>query len=98
MSEGRKLDTGKRRFDLIPHEALDLLADVLTFGAAKYAPDNWQLVPDGNARYYAALMRHMQAWRAGERDDPESGLPHLGHALCCVVFLAWLEMHGEKST
>lgn len=91
MSEGRKADAGKRRFDLIPFEALDVLADVLTFGAGKYAPNNWQLVPDGRARYYAALMRHLQAWRGGEAVDPESGLPHLGHALCCMVFLVWLE-------
>ena len=98
MTEGKKLDAGKRRFDLVPFEVLDVLADVLTFGAAKYQPNNWQLVPDGAARYYAALMRHLQAWRAGERNDAESGLPHLGLALCCLTFLLWLERHhGSKA-
>jgi hypothetical protein len=93
---GRKYDGGKRRFDLIPWEVLDALADVLTFGAVKYEPNNWQHVPDGRNRYYAALVRHLQAWRSGERNDPESGMPHLAHAFICLAFLLWLELQGES--
>jgi len=91
MTEGRKDDGGKRRYDLIPPEVLASLADVLTFGGAKYAPNNWQLVPDGKSRYYAAMMRHVEAWRSGESKDPESGLSHLAHAFCCLAFLVWLD-------
>jgi hypothetical protein len=33
----------------------------------------------------------MLAWYSGERLDPESGLPHLYHAACCLMFLARYE-------
>lgn len=42
----------------------------------------------------AAAMRHLAAWRDGEQLDEESGLPHLAHALCCIVFLRELDRAG----
>jgi hypothetical protein len=87
MTDGMKSDHGKRRYDLVPVRAMGLLVDVLTYGAQKYAPDNWRQVVDARARYTAALYRHLEAWRAGEWLDPESGLPHLAHAACNVFFL-----------
>lgn len=39
--------------------------------------------------------RHLAAWAAGEERDPESGLSHLGHALCNAVFLRELERSSE---
>ena len=84
---GRKHDTGKLRYDLLPPKTVEDVVKVLTLGAEKYAPDNWKYVRPFNDRYYAAAMRHIQAWRQGEDHDPETGLPHLAHALCCLVFL-----------
>lgn len=52
----------KRRWDLIPYEALGHVVDVLTHGAKKYAPDNWQHVAGWRERYFAAAMRHVTAW------------------------------------
>lgn len=96
MSElGAKHDAGKPRWDLLPVVALDDVAKVLTFGAAKYQPDGWRFVDGWRARYCAALLRHVAAWMRHERIDPESGLPHLAHAACCVLFL--LELDQEDS-
>ena len=89
--EGVKADAGKARWDLIPFKALQRTVEVLTYGAIKYAPENWRKVPDQRARYYAAALRHLVAWWGGERLDPESGLPHLGHASCCLMFLNEVE-------
>lgn len=89
---GRKDDQDKLRYDLIPPEPIKELAAVLTFGAKKYAPNNWQKVPEARARYYAAMMRHLEAWRMGEIHDDESDLRHLAHALCCLTFLLWFEV------
>lgn len=89
--EGIKYDSNKLRYDLIPPEATSALARVLTYGAAKYGPNNWQQLDDFTARYTAALMRHLEAWRGGEEVDSESGLPHLEHALCNLAFLVWKE-------
>jgi hypothetical protein len=88
---GQKFDTDKPRFDLIPPRAEKLLAQVLTFGAQKYAPGNWQHVEDAEQRYIAAALRHINAQRSGEHSDPETGLPHLAHAMCCLAFVIELQ-------
>jgi hypothetical protein len=86
-----KHDAGKLRFDLVDPYFLEGLADVLTRGAAKYSPDNWKNCPEPFQRYYAALQRHLTAYAKGERFDPETGLSHLYHAACCLMFLAYFE-------
>lgn len=95
-SEGMKFDTGKLLYSLIPVESTEALAEVLTFGAKKYAPNNWQLVDNGEVRYLDALYRHLAAHRKGEKLDPESGLSHLSHALTNVAFLHYLETNKGK--
>lgn len=86
--EGMKFDTNKLQYRLIPPETTKALAEVLTYGAQKYAPDNWKYVaPD---RYMDALFRHLEAYRSGEENDPESGLHHLAHVLTNVAFLHYL--------
>jgi hypothetical protein len=91
MTDGRKNDDGKLRYELLPMAPVDEIVRVLGFGAAKYDDDNWRRVPDAENRYYAAAMRHLSAWRQGENIDPESGRSHLAHAACCLVFL--MELH-----
>lgn len=86
MTEGKKNDDGKLRYDLIPPEALKGTAAILTFGARKYSDRNWE---QGIAygRVYAALQRHLWAWWGKEERDHETGLSHLHHAACCIAFL-----------
>lgn len=78
--------TGKTRFDLVPFSAVGEIADVLEFGAQKYSANNWCRGTEWS-RYYAALCRHVFAWWQGEDLDPETGLSHLAHAGCCLLFL-----------
>jgi Domain of unknown function (DUF5664) len=91
---GRKDDAGKVRMDLLPPEALVQIAQVLTFGANKYAPHNWR---GGFAwsRLIGATLRHIWSWIRGEDKDPESGLSHLAHAGCCIMFLLAFEATGK---
>lgn len=86
MSEGVKHDGDKLRFSLVPWKALAAIVEVLEFGARKYAPGNWRKVPDAHQRYIDAALRHLIARADGEVLDPESKLPHLAHAGCCVLF------------
>lgn len=88
---GQKFDSAKARYDLLPFAALESVVDVLTYGAKKYAPDQWRDVPEARRRYFAAALRHLVAWWGGERLDKESGLHHLAHATCCVMFLLDVE-------
>ncbi len=64
---------------------------VLMFGEKKYSRDNCQKVDNAKNRYFSALMRHLVKYLDGVKTDDESGLPHLDHALCCLIFLKWFE-------
>jgi hypothetical protein len=89
---GMKFDKGKLLFSALTRGlALPLRAvvAVLTYGAQKYAEDSWQDVPNGKRRYENALDRHLNAWKAGEEYDQESGLHHLAHVACNVLFVLW---------
>ena len=93
-NEGRKYDTGKDRWDLLPLLAAREVVRVLGHGAAKYGEHNWMLVDRHEDRYFAACLRHLVAWRRGERFDGESGLHHLSHAGCCILFLLTKELES----
>lgn len=93
---GAKFDQGKAMYDLILPEFEEAIAEILTFGADKYGPHSWRTVPDAKERYYAALIRHVNAHRKGERYDPETGKLHLAHASCNMYFLTQLALEEEK--
>ena len=83
-SKGAKLDSGKIRPDLILSgmpRALMAVAEVATFGAAKYTDNGWLSVKDGYKRYTSALDRHRLKENI-EIQDIDSGLTHQAH-------LAW---------
>lgn len=88
---GTKLDQTKPRWSLLPSGTIAQVIAVLEFGAKKYAVNGWIEVPDAKTRYYDAAMRHLDAWHRGEVNDDESGLPHLAHAACCLLFLLWFD-------
>jgi hypothetical protein len=84
--EGRKNDTGKDGFHLLPDDALAEIQKVLDFGVIKYEPRNWE---KGMAwtRLWNAIMRHAWAWIRREPADPETDFSHLAHLACCALFL-----------
>lgn len=86
MSEGRKFDGEKPRLYLLPPHTLLEVGKVLTFGAAKYDEHNWKKLDNLQNRYTGAAMRHLLAHMQGEELDPETGLDHLAHAICCLMF------------
>ena len=91
---GRKDDSDKLRYDLIPPKALEGLAKVITFGANKYEPENWKGVEV--ERYIAAIFRHLQAHRLGELVDNETGLSHMYHIMCNAAFISELTQSDER--
>lgn len=93
---GVKNDDGKLLMSLIPPAAIFGLAEVLTFGAKKYPPNNWLTVENSEIRYEDAFLRHFYAHKAGEIYDEESGLSHLKHALSNLAFLVHLEEEQMK--
>lgn len=94
--KGVKYDTGKDRWDLLPLKPLRYVVKVLTKGVKKYAPDNWKKVKNSKERYYSAMMRHIVSHKNEEWLDKETKLPHLAHALCCLIFWFWHELKGRQ--
>lgn len=91
--EGGYLKEGadvKLRFSLIPAEVEEELAKILTYGAAKYEPNNWKKCKD-TTFYWDSLLRHLHQYRIGNPIDAESGFNHLSHALCNLAFLVYFE-------
>lgn len=89
-----KFDGDKPRMDLLDAYAIEQLAQVLTFGASKYASHNWRKGIH-KSRLLAAAFRHLFAYLRGEDKDPESGLSHVAHAMCCCMFLLGLEHRAD---
>lgn len=85
--EALKFDSAKPRMELLSRVALEGMAQVLTFGAKKYDSHNWRKGFEWS-RLIGAAMRHLTAILDGEDMDPESGLPHVDHLACCVMFLS----------
>ena len=83
---GARYNAGKTDFSLIPLCTLEDELRVWMYGQKKYAAFNWMKGMPWSVPF-ACLMRHMAAWQRGEQNDPESGLPHLAHAMCNLRML-----------
>jgi hypothetical protein len=102
MQDGKKFDTDKPDWSLLPIEEVDACVQVMTYGKNKYNENpndpNWKKVEDGYNRYYAALLRHLVATRKGEYLDPESGHPHMAHVIFNALTLSYFTRlkYGNK--
>lgn len=93
-----KQDAGKLQFRLLPWGAVKLAVRVLMFGAEKYSEDGWKHQKNGATRYLDAAFRHIVAHAEGEELDTESGLPHLAHAVCSLMFAMDLRSKVKEET
>lgn len=85
LQKGVKYDEGKSPLALLSSEWLLAVGSVMGFGAKKYAAHNWR---NGIAcsRLMSSALRHVVAFNSGEDVDSETGLSHLAHASCCLMF------------
>ena len=94
---GIKYDSAKPKMNLLPPKAIVEVAKVLTFGAEKYDAANWRKLDALQNRYTAGALRHIFAHMDGEQLDPETGLSHMAHALCCLLFKLEIELEDGES-
>lgn len=90
-----RYNAAKRRWSLVHFRSLEPMVQVLEFGADKYAPDNWKNEMD-KKQILESLTRHLAALMDGERNDPESGLPHIGHIMANGMFFAFHDEQKKK--
>lgn len=88
-SKGLKFDSDKAPMDLLPYESLEEVAKVLGFGERKYSTGNWAKGIEMR-RLLSAAMRHIGQFNSGQDLDEESGLNHLAHASCCLLFAIYM--------
>jgi hypothetical protein len=92
-----KFDEGKRDWSLLPLDSVEEIVKVLEFGANKYAAHNWS--SNGGFKYTRvinAMIRHLFAFARGVDKDPETGLSHLAHLGCNVLFLLHFVANKDK--
>ncbi len=92
-----KFDNGKTDWSLMPFEAVEEINKVLEFGKHKYSAWNW--ASNGGFKYTRVLnatLRHLFAFMRGEDKDPESGLSHIAHAGCNILFLMYFIKNKDK--
>ena len=92
-----KHDNNKARMDLLSPIGMARLSEVLRFGASggKYEDHNWRKGLQWS-RVIGATLRHLFSFMGGEDKDPESGLSHVAHAMCNLMFLSeFEETHKE---
>ena len=88
---------GKTRFDLVPPEHTQAIAEILTMGAEKkYAPRNWEKgIP--YSELYASAARHINSFLKGEYYDKESGLLHVSHACWNLMAIEVMIIRGRSA-
>lgn len=87
MHKGLRYNSNKLRYDLLHPKAVEGLVKVLTKGAVKYEPRNWELGMEWSS-VVQSLERHLAAMKAGEDFDPETGELHIDHLQCNAHFLS----------
>lgn len=92
----KKYDYGKPQMSLIDPYFIEGTAEVLTMGANKYGKENWKQCNDVT-RYKDALYRHFNAYLKGEEFDSESGMSHLYHMSCNIMFLSYFDRQINES-
>ncbi len=80
----------KIRYDLVPWREFEEVVKVIGYGADKYTDFGWKTVTNAYNEYLAAAERHQVAVKArNEVFDEESGLYHLAHAICDLMYAFW---------
>lgn len=89
------IGSGKVPLHLWPATATIVGSMALLDGALKYGRANFRSSGVRASIYFDACSRHLNAWFEGEDLDPDSGLPHLGHALACLAVVVDAQAAGR---
>lgn len=80
---------------LVPGSTMAYLAAGHTEGDLKYGRVNWREAGVRTMIYLDACMRHLMKFKEGEWADPETTVPHLANALCCISIIVDAHHSGK---
>ena len=98
---GKKFDTDKPMWSLLPLKAIEQIVIVMTYGARKYGKHNWKKLDDFHDRYESAIGRHWTKWQSKEPYDSDFferygiKVSHLAMLATNAVFLLWKEIEDK---
>lgn len=76
-----RFNDGKLDWTLLDFESLVPMVEGMTYGATKYARNNWKNTCDDPMQHIQSAFRHLIAIANGEEFDKESGVRHTGHIM-----------------
>jgi len=88
-------NNGKPLYSLLPLESLEGVVRVLEFGAKKYAKNQWKLGLTEES-CLDSMMRHLSKELEGIKLDEESGLEHIDHMICNLLFIKWYRQNPKE--
>lgn len=95
IEQGLRFNDNKLRYDLMEPFAQQELARVFTFGAKKYAANNWLKGMDWT-KCLASLKRHVAEWELGQDFDDETKCFHMAHAAWNALALVSYVKHAPQ--
>ena len=105
--KARRYNDNKPKYSLLDDEFLEEFTKVMTYGYNKYTVkdgfgnvistgrDNWRKGLSWSDTL-DSLYRHLKEFKSGKHKDSESGLDHLAHAACNVMFLHYYSKHRRE--
>jgi len=86
--KGSRKNSGKTPLELISPVLLEGVGEVLAAGAIKYEEHNWRRGMKWSI-VLGSMLRHISKWMSPFHSDfdEETGLNHLHHAACNIMFL-----------
>ena len=91
-------DSGKPPIGDVPYSTLVAIASVLKAAedSGEYERHNWRKGMPW-MRIINSSLRHIEKFKEGEDIDPQFGLSHIDHALCCLCFLReWMSKENGE--
>lgn len=92
--QASKHSEDKTKWHLLAWSALEPVVRVMEHGAAKYGKNNWRKGREVTD-YVDAVYRHLISWLTVRSKDEETGISHLAHAVCNLMFLLYQEQRPE---
>ena len=89
------IGSNKVPLGLVPAVTMAYLAVGHLEGDIKYGRSNWREAGVRTMIYLDACLRHVEKFKEGEWEDPETKVPHIANALACLSIIVDAH-HADK--